>query len=88
MSNESYYILFACHYLIGVDQYQLADSIELHIDSQSIKEEDLIEKYRDLSEAILLEKTVSFSIFNSTPDKFLHTENSGKTLRVVDQRVF
>ena len=64
------------------------DSIELHIDSQSIKEEDLIEKYRDLSEAVLLEKTVSFSIFNSTPDKFLHTENSGKTLRVVDQRVF
>ena len=62
------------------------DTLTLVINNELIVAEDLYSLYQDLGEATLIEKTMNFKIINSSQEEMQHSINSGKLLRVIDQR--
>ncbi|PIK14982.1 acyl-CoA reductase [Halobacteriovorax sp. JY17] len=71
-----------------IDNSTGKDSIEVVLDNKEFSEEEFMEKYKDLYEAVQMEQTVLFSMKNTSPKDFLHSKNSGKLLRVIDKRIF
>ncbi|WP_372651777.1 acyl-CoA reductase [Halobacteriovorax sp.] len=62
------------------------DHIDMRLKNKEIDNDYFISLYKDLHEGLVLEKTVTFSSRSSDSDEFVHSNNSGKTLRVIDKR--
>lgn len=64
------------------------DHIDMRLKNKSIDKDSFISSYKDLYEGLVLEKTVTFSVQSVDASDFVHSENSGKILRVIDKRSF
>jgi phenylacetate-coenzyme A ligase PaaK-like adenylate-forming protein len=63
------------------------DKFSLVLSDKYLKREDVLAAYSDLNESVLKEKTIDFDINFSSQEEMLHSKNSGKLLRVIDERL-
>ena len=72
---------------IELDNFDNRDRITIRVSQASFNEENMYDRYQDLFEAVVKEKTVFFKIEENSLESMKHSLNSGKLLRVIDARV-
>ncbi len=73
---------------ITISNTEGRDHIDMLLKNKEIDKDSFISLYKDLYEGLVLEKTVTLSSRSADTDEFVHSENSGKILRVIDKRSF
>ncbi|OUR98562.1 hypothetical protein A9Q84_03880 [Halobacteriovorax marinus] len=62
------------------------DRLSLYLTTDLIEKSKLMNVFQDLNEAVTRELTLDFEIIVSNVESFVHSKNSGKILRVIDER--
>ena len=83
------YTEYSSEYQIRMENSSGQDRLILVLDKKfnSLDKNVLIENYKDLKEAVILEKTLAFVLEFKDPDDFKRTSGSGKLIHVIDERV-